>query len=110
MALSTSVVDTWHEGDRQINLVTITLDSSYADDGEALTYSDLGFDQSVDAVAPLGPARSTDGANAVLVSYDHTNSKLIAYWGNAGTASVLPEVTATTNLSTYSVRCLCWGQ
>lgn len=91
------------DGNRRRKCFTITFDSSYADNGEALSASTLGF-RKVEEVIPHGVFRKADGSDAVFVSYDHTNSKLLAYWGNAGTASAVPEVTDTTDLSGYSGR------
>lgn len=91
------------EGNKKVRVRTVTFDSSYATGGEALTASDFGL-RVLTEVRPHGAFRTTDATSAVTVSYDHTNAKLVAYWGNAGSASVLPEVTSTTDLSTYSGR------
>lgn len=89
-------------GNRRIRVRTITFDSSYPDNGEPLTPADVGLR----AITFVGDTivRKSDGADAVVVTYDYTNQKLIAYWGNAGTASVLPEVTDTTSLNGYVGR------
>jgi hypothetical protein len=81
----------------------ITFDSSYATAGESLTPADVGLRVVHEAIAH-GVFRTSSGTTGVDVSYDRTNKKLFAYWGNAGSASVIPEVTSTTDLSTFSGR------
>lgn len=88
---------------KRVRVRTITFDSSYLTAGESLTPADVGL-RVIDEARSHGPFRVTDGTSSIDVSYDHTNKKLLAYWGNAGTASVAPEVTSTTDLSTYSGR------
>jgi hypothetical protein len=92
-------------GNKKKRTVTVTFDSSYPTGGEALTAATLGVSgRTLIEVIPHGVFRNTDATLGIVVSYDYTNSKLVAYWGNAGTASGLPEVTDTTDLSTYSGR------
>lgn len=97
-------------GNKRVRIVDFTFDSSYPDNGEALSASDIGLRQ-IDAVIPCGPARKSDGSLAVPVSYDHTNSKLLAYWGDNNNAADAPliEVADTTDLSTYAVKLICIG-
>lgn len=95
-------------GNKRYKYRTITFDASYPTGGEPLTASDLGLKQIV-AIVPMGAFRNTDATLGIEVSYDHTNSKLVAYWGNAGVASGMPEVTSTTDLSTYSGRIMAIG-
>lgn len=90
-------------GNMRQKVRTITFDSSYPTGGESLTAADLGLKR-IFELRPHGSFRAAANTSAIEVSYDHTNSKLIAFWGNAGTASVQPEVTNTTDLSTYSGR------
>lgn len=68
---------------------TVTMDNSYASGGEA-----------IDATGDLGYDTMVFESSTVVLQWDKANQKVVAYWGNAGTASVLPEVTATTDLST----------
>ncbi|HZA18978.1 MAG TPA: hypothetical protein VE645_19210 [Pseudonocardiaceae bacterium] len=96
-------------GNRDVVMRTITFDSSYPTGGEALTPADFGL-KVLDEVRPHGSFRAAANTSAIEVSYDYTNQKLIAFWGNAGTASVQPEVTNTTDLSTYSGRVTAVGQ
>lgn len=91
------------KGNRDDAVFTITFDSSYPTAGEPLTAATLGF-KKLREVRAHGPFRNTDGTLGIVVSYDHTNAKLLAYWGNAGSVSGMPEVASTTDLSTYSGR------
>lgn len=90
-------------GNMRARVRTITFDSSYPTGGESLTAADFGLKKLFE-VRPHGSFRAAANTSAIEVSYDHTNAKLIAFWGNAGVASVQPEVTNTTDLSTYSGR------
>lgn len=65
-------------GGKQINLVTVTMDSSYATSGEAITAADCGLGR-IDDLFPIG---STGGWD---VSWDQTNSKVFAFGGLPGT-------------------------
>lgn len=67
---------------------TVTMDSSYATGGEA-----------IDATGDLGYEKMFFEQGTVILSWDKANQKVFATWGNAGSASVLPEVTSTTDLS-----------
>jgi hypothetical protein len=96
-------------GNRDVVVRTITFDNNYPTGGEALTAASFGLKR-LDEVRPHGAFRNTDATLGIVVSYDHTNAKLVAYWGNAGTASGMPEVTDTTDLSTYSGRVTAVGQ
>lgn len=90
-------------GNKRVHTFTITFDDSYVTAGEPLTAATLGFSKIIE-VRAHGPFRNTDATLGIVVSYDHTNSKLVAYWGNAGSVSGMPEVASTTDLSTYSGR------
>jgi hypothetical protein len=68
---------------------TVTLDSSYPTGGEA-----------IDATGDAGYDVVLFESSTVVLQWDKANQKVVAFWGNAGSASVLPEVTATTDLST----------
>lgn len=67
---------------------TVTMDSSYPTGGEA-----------IDATGDLGYEKLVFEGGTVVLQWDKANQKVVALWGNAGSASVLPEVTATTDLS-----------
>jgi hypothetical protein len=90
-------------GNKKRKVRTITFDSSYLTAGEALTPATVGM-RSFTEVIPHGPFMIADRTSSVDVAYDYAAQKLVAYWGNAGTASVAPEVTSTTDLSGYSGR------
>lgn len=94
-------------GNRRAKVRRVTFDSSYATGGETLVPKDFGFTQ-IDAVIVTGPARKSDGTNAVIASYDHANQKMMAYW-SAASGAAPGQVTAATDLSTYSVRVLAIG-
>lgn len=76
-----------------LELGTVTLDNSYPTGGEA-----------IDATGDLGYDTMIFESGTVVLNWDKANQKVIAYWGNAGTASVLPEVTATTDLSAVTAQ------
>lgn len=68
---------------------TITWDSSYpASGGEA-----------IDAIGDLGYEKVVCEGGSIVVKWDKANQKLLAFWGNGSSASLLPEVTSTTDLS-----------
>lgn len=104
MALTLSrVAPSSADGNRRRVSFDVTFDSSYADDGESLTPANVGLKVIEDAI-PHGAFIDAGNDGGVLVRYDVAEQKLVALWGNADTASVLPEVTSTTDLSTYSGR------
>lgn len=103
MALTLSKVDAWVEGNKRVRVYDVTFDSSYVTAGESLTAADIGLKKITEANIH-GPFKTSSGTTGVFPTYDYTNSKLICFWGNAGTASVAPEVTSTTDLSTFSGR------
>lgn len=95
-------------GDLKAVIVDITWDSSYATAGETLAASTLGLSHVVFAVCE--PALKSDTTACIFPFYDRVNGKLQAFWGNAGAASVVPEVTSTTDLSAYTGRCIFFGK
>lgn len=100
MGLTVTPVKVFVVGDRKEAHVDVTFDSSYPTGGEALTAATLGFTE-LNYVSD-GIARKSDNTLAVLVSYDYTNSKLLAYKSN--TAANPQPVADTADLSTYKVR------
>lgn len=94
-------------GQLKASLVTITFDSSYPDNGEAVTAGNFGLNKLI-AVIPLGFARSSDGSTAVNVTFDATNSKLIAY-ESATTGVVFPEKGDTESLANYVLDVIALG-
>lgn len=105
MALTLSNVSTANTvwGNKRVRVYDITFDASYLDDGESLTPADVGLKVIEQA---FGDTVFIDAGNdnGIVVRYDRAEEKLVAVWGNAGTASVMPEVTATTDISAYSGR------
>lgn len=106
MALTvTKVTSQRSNGLPRLGWVDVTFDSSYPTAGEdaaALIKAALGF-KTITHVGD-GIALTSGGTTGILTAYKHATGKLLALWGNAGTAGVLPEVTSTTDLSTFSVR------
>lgn len=90
----------------------ITFDSSYLTGGELLDQTAvLGMPNVVTYFAEMGV--TTTATTAITVHFKPgtgtTTGKLLAYWGNGGSASVIPEVTSTTDLSTFTVRVTFFG-
>lgn len=103
MALTLTKVTRYVAGNKRHHVYDVTFDSSYLDDGESLTPANVGL-RKIEQAIPSGAFIDAGNDNAIIVSYDITEQKLVAVWGNAGTASVLPEVTSTTDVSAYSGR------
>jgi hypothetical protein len=80
-------------GSRALAWGTVLMDNSYPTGGEA-----------IDATGDLGYDAMVFESSTVVLQWDKANQKVVAYWGNAGSASVLPEVTATTDLSAVSAQ------
>lgn len=69
---------------------TLTLDSSYPASGG----------EPIDAIGDLGYLKMFfEAGSGIVVKWDKATQSALAYWGNAGTASLMPEVTSTTDLS-----------
>ena len=104
MALTLTKIAAFTSGNKRHRVYDVTFDSSYPTGGESLTASDVNL-RKIEQLIVHGPATATrGGTTGVLATYDYTNSKLQAFWGNAGTASVLPEVTNTTDIATQICR------
>ena len=104
MALTLTKISAYTSGNKRHRVYDVTFDSSYPTGGESLTAADVNL-RKIEQPSVPGPATATrGGTTGVLATYDYTNSKLQAFWGNAGTASVLPEVTDTTNVATQICR------
>jgi hypothetical protein len=107
MALGTlTKVDSWVEGNKRIKVydVQVTSGANYTAGGETIAPSSVGL-RKIIAANVLGPAASST-PTSFQVGYNHSTNKLIAYGQNAtpGPAVTQPEVTANTNLSTFTVR------
>jgi hypothetical protein len=104
MALTLSrVAPSYVVGNRRQVDVDVTFDSSNPDDGESLTPADVGLKR-IEAAVIHGLFLDAGNDAGILGHYDISEQKLVPIWGNAGTASVLPEVTAATDISAYSGR------
>mgnify|MGYP000945656726 CR=1 FL=1 len=104
MALTLTKISAYTAGNKRHRVYDVTFDSSYPTGGESLTASDVNL-RKIEQLIVHGPATATrGGTTGVLATYDYTNAKLQAFWGNAGTASVLPEVTDTTDIATQICR------
>jgi hypothetical protein len=95
-------------GNLRAKTVKVTFDSSYATAGEAITAANVGL-KTIWNVIVTGPFYNADYTSAVDVRWNRTTGKLVAYWGNAGTASVSPEVSSTTDLSAYNGEIIVLG-
>jgi hypothetical protein len=94
-------------GNKRIKTRQVTFDSTYPTGGESLVASDFGL-KTIDTVLVAGPARKSDGSNAVIASFDHTNKTLMAFW-SAASGAAPGQVSNNTDLSTYSVRVVAIG-
>lgn len=95
------------QGKTRVAYFDVTGDSSYPTAGEAIDFRLFGFRAVYHVICDFG--RTTSGTTAVQFSYKPTVANgpvgtLLSYWGNAGTASAIPEVTSTTNISTFTAR------
>lgn len=93
----------------KVVVVDITLDSSYADDGESFDPTTLGFSEvwyaNIVQKAPVGTA-----AGLYVFQWDYTNKKIVAYWVDTSVdGAALAEVTAATDLSAVTVRAFFYG-
>lgn len=109
--LSPSPDTVW--GNKRVKFRKVTFDSSYPTGGEAVAAADFGLKQ-LGSVIVQGAARKSDSTDAVLVSFDHTNSKLVCYRqkdpaATGGADIALPEVANTTSLASYSVHVVAIG-
>lgn len=96
------------EANKRVRVRSVTFDSSYPTGGESLTPADVGLRVITEARAH-GAFRKSDASDAVLVSYDYTNKKLLAYRqkdpaATGGADIALPQVGNTIDLSAYSGR------
>ena len=98
MALAFSVRRSYKLGNRTQKVVEVTFDDSYPNNGEAITAANVGL-KHIDNIQ-CEPAVAADGATAVLVAWDRTNSKLLAFESGASGA-VFPEKGDTESLATY---------
>ena len=82
--------------------------AEYVTGGEAVTPGQVKL--GVIEFVPPAVGMKSDRTDAVIYVYDRDNGKMVAYWANAGAASQLLEVTATTDLSGYPATMLFFGR
>ena len=106
MALSVTVRERHSLGSLKANIVEVSFDDSYPTGGEALTAGDLGLTRVSFALA--------EPASGYAFEYDHTNSKLLAYYADydAGADGPLIQVPDTTDLNpaVAGVRLIAFGK
>lgn len=110
MALTLGTPDKKVPGAEFVSIVDITFDSSYPAGGEVLTAADLGLNTIV-TVLPSVAVDPDTVDNALVVAFDHTNSKILLFWGNndGGADGPLVEVADTTNVAAYTARLIVYG-
>lgn len=116
MALTTTLVEKFVVGDRQINVVDVTFDDAYPAGGEAVTASALFLENTITHVVG-NVLRDPDTAdNAYLVDYDAANKKLVVLGGDYTPAAQGPFIevsgfgTPITDLSAYTARLTVFGK
>lgn len=106
MAVTISQVGSKHSmGDLRAVIADIAFDSSYPTGGEPLTAGDLGL-STIDFLM-------AEPAGGYTFEYDHTNSKLIARYGDLNAVADGPQIQVpdTTDLSTVTgVRVIAFGR
>lgn len=83
-------------GTRTRVVTTVAFDNSYPTGG-------YPFDANAQlALSTIEEGPFIQSKGGVFPEYDATNKKILIRWGNAGSASICPEVTAATDLSTIT--------
>lgn len=100
-------------GKTRVAYFDITGDASYLTQGEAIDFRPFGFRRIFNVSDCI--ARTASGTTAVQYSYRPTTANspvgtMVGYWGNAGSASVMPEITSTTDVSTFTARITVEGE
>jgi hypothetical protein len=96
MAAVVTVTDSWDTGGNRTEYIgTIAMDNSYPTGGEPI---DVANNERFAWLHAAGGGTTASGAGYVF-QFDAPNQKLVVLWGNAGSASVLPEFTSTGDLS-----------
>lgn len=108
MAAAVTGVTVVFDGAVRIRYATITLDSSYASGGEAVSADQFGL-YSLDAVFPAG-------APGVSMSVDSTGLKIVTYGTNTTTQTTtslatvgLTQIPSATDLSALAFKVLVVG-
>ncbi len=110
MSLTIGTPDKKVPGAEYVVIADVTFDSSYPAGGEAITAANFGLN----TIRTILPAIAIDPDtvdNAVLIGFDATNSKLLAFWADYSNASdgVLIEVADTTSLAAYTAQLVVYG-
>lgn len=90
----------------KVALCSIVGSTSYATGGDTVDWTRTGFD-SIIAVIPLGIV-NTLAASLRCLEYDHDNSKAMIRQ-SGGSGAIMSQVTAATDQSGCSFRCLVIG-
>jgi hypothetical protein len=93
-------------GDRRVAFFTVTFDNSFTDEGEVLTPAMCGL-QSIDLVVAEAAHDLTTTDTAYVLTYDYTNSKLLAF--NSGTADAGLNEGDAEDLSGFTARIMVIG-
>lgn len=96
LASTSRISGPYTTGDRWVTVTSVNL-GTYATGGFNLSRATLGFASTADPEFDVD-ARSAGG---YVFSYDHTNSKLLAYRQTAATSALI-EVPNTTDLSSVT--------
>lgn len=91
-------------GTRRQVIKDVLLDNSYPAGGYAISLQQLGFNQDIDYVAPVF-ATKADFTVPLLLQWDYTNKKLLAYVWTTGV-----QVAGAVDLSLYTARIVAQGQ
>lgn len=106
MAVTVTKVAKESLGSIRCSIVDVAFDDSYPTGGESLTAADLGLTRVLFALA--------EPASGYAFEYDHTNSKLLAYYADydAGADGPLIQVPNTTDLNpaVAGVRLIAFGK
>lgn len=105
MALGTiTKIDGYADANKRVRVVDVQLTSgaNYTAGGESLTPAMLGLRRITWAESSIGLSSTPTGFQ---IRYDYTNQKLVVLaQAVAGAAVALVDVTANTNLSTFTAR------
>lgn len=110
MSLTIGTADKKVPGAEYVSIVDVTFDSSYPAGGEAVTAADFGLN-TIRTVLPAVAVDPDTADNALVVAFDHTNSKILLFWANndGGADGPLIEVADTTDVAAYTARLVVYG-
>lgn len=98
MAVTSTPVAVFVEGDRKVVITDITFDNSYVTNGEPIDGTILKLENGVTSIVPMAVTTAGAITPTKSVVYDHVNSKLVLYTA-AGT-----EAVSASDQSTVKVR------